>query len=83
MAAETRNPTAGEQVTKLHRLTVNLTERAHAALVASAKLTGHTKTDTCNRALIINQWLEELTHNGGSVYVEEKPGEKLQKVKIV
>ncbi|MHB9858558.1 hypothetical protein [Streptomyces sp. YIM S03343] len=67
---------------KLHRLTVNLTERAHAALEEVHKLTGRSKTDTVNRALIINGWLEELDRNGGAIYVEEKPGE-LQKVKIV
>lgn len=81
MATEARNP-ADEKITKLHRLTVNLTERAHEALETTARLTRRSKTDTVNRALIVNQWLEELTHNGGSIYIEEKPGE-LQKVKIV
>ncbi|MER5196439.1 hypothetical protein ACWD3J_22955 [Streptomyces sp. NPDC002755] len=81
MATESRSPT-DDKVTKLHRLTVNLTERAHEALEITASLTRRSKTDTVNRALIVNQWLEELTHNGGSIYVEEKPGE-LQKIKIV
>ncbi|MFC8243980.1 hypothetical protein [Streptomyces chartreusis] len=81
MATEAKNQTE-EQVTKLHRLTVNLTERAHEALETTAALTRRSKTDTVNRALIVNQWLEEVIHNKGSIYVEEKPGE-LQKVKII
>lgn len=81
MATEARSQEE-EQVTRLHRLTVNLTERAHEALEVTAKLTGRTKTDTVNRALIINQWLEQVIDDDGAIYVEEKPGE-LQKVKII
>ncbi|WP_405360359.1 hypothetical protein OG535_18150 [Kitasatospora sp. NBC_00085] len=68
--------------TKLHRLTVNLTEKAHQALADTAKLTGRSKTDTCNRALIVNAWVEKVIHDGGNIYVEERPGE-VQKVKIL
>lgn len=34
----------------LHKVTVNFTERAHAAVVHAAGVTGDNKTDTINRA---------------------------------
>ena len=69
--------------TKLRRLTVNLTTRAYDALLQTAELTGRSKTDTVNRALIVNQWIEEVLSAGGTIYVEEKPGAELQKLKIL
>ncbi len=81
MTTEMRSK-AEAQVSRLHRLTVNLTEKAQEALDLVASQTGRSKTDTVNRALIVNAWIEQVTRDGGSIYVEEKPGE-LQKVKIL
>ena len=76
----TQSQTAGLSA-KLYRLTVNLTEKAHKDLEETVQSTGMSKTDTVNRALIVNAWIESIVREGGSIYVEEKPGE-LQKVKI-
>ncbi|MGW7469538.1 plasmid partition protein ParG [Streptomyces xantholiticus] len=69
-------------VSKLYRLTVNLTEASHRALESAAARAGRSKTDTVNRALVINEWVEKVIDGGGSIYVEESAGE-LQKVKIL
>ncbi len=68
---------------KLYRLTVNLTEKAYADLTGTVDQTGRSKTDTVNRAVILNAWIEDITQRGGKLYVEEKPGEQLQQVKII
>jgi hypothetical protein len=82
MTTQETAATDASPVTKLHRLTVNLTEKANDALRETASLTKRSKTDTVNRALIINAWVEKVLHNNGQIYVEEKPGE-VQKVQII
>ncbi len=82
MATETSRTESADQ-SRLVRVTVNLTEKAYKALQQAVELTGRNKTDTINRAIQVNAWVEEVTHAGGNIYVEEKPGADLQRVKIL
>ncbi len=62
------------------RITVNLTARASRALELAARLSGDTKTDTINRALQAYAFLEQVTAQGGSVYIRQKPDSELEQV---
>jgi hypothetical protein len=66
----------------LERITVNLTGRASRALEQATKLTGDSKTDTVNRALQVYAYMEEITAEGGSVYVREAAGGELERLKV-
>ena len=66
----------------LERITVNLTGRASRALDLATELTGDTKTDTVNRALQIYAYLEQITADGGSIYVKEAAGSELERLKV-
>lgn len=66
----------------LERITVNLTGRASRALDLATDLTGDTKTDTVNRALQVYAYMEQVTANGGSVYVKEAAGSELERLKV-
>ncbi|MFG2078273.1 hypothetical protein [Nonomuraea maritima] len=57
------------------RLTVNLVQRGAEALVKASELTGHTKTDTVNRALQVYAYLEEVRAQGGEVLIRRTGGE--------
>jgi hypothetical protein len=74
-ATTSRGPGAPE------RVTVNLTARAWHALEAAVQRTGDTKTETINRALQIYNYLDELMHSGGAVYVQDAHG-KPERLKI-
>ena len=66
----------------LERVTVNLTSRSSRALELAAHLTGDTKTDTINRALQVYAYLEQVTPDGGAIYVRESAGSELRLVNI-
>jgi hypothetical protein len=66
----------------LERITVNLTPRAYRALSKAVKLTGDSKTDTVNRALQLYAYLEEITQNGGSLYVRPADQDELEQVRF-
>lgn len=66
----------------LERVTVNLTARASRALEQAAQITGDTKTDTINRALQVYAYLEQVTQDGGAIYVRESADGEPQLVKI-
>lgn len=70
-------------VTRVHRVTVNLTEKSHEKLEETVKLTGRNKTDTINRAIQVNAWLEESIQNGASVFVQEGEDGELQKIVLL
>ncbi|GAB2486153.1 ribbon-helix-helix domain-containing protein [Nocardiopsis aegyptia] len=70
-------------VTKVHRVTVNLTEKSHEKLEETVKLTARNKTDTINRAIQVNAWLEEAIQNGASVFVKEAESGELQKIVLL
>jgi hypothetical protein len=66
----------------LERVTVNLSARAARALEEAAKLTGDSKTDTINRALQIYAYFEQITQDGGAIYVRESPDAEPQLIKM-
>jgi hypothetical protein len=74
--------TAGRGRSLLARVTVNLNPRSWRALESTAKLTGDTRTDICNRALQVYGYLEEILHANGSVYVRDSVGGDLERLKI-
>lgn len=78
-AGATRNRGGGGS---LERVTVNLTSRSARALDLVISLTGDSKTDTINRALQIYAYLEQVTAEGGSIYVREATGAELERLKI-
>jgi len=53
------------------RVTVNLVPRASRALQRLVDLTGDSKTDSINRAIQVCAYLEEISANGGDIYVRE------------
>jgi hypothetical protein len=66
----------------LERITVNLIARASRALQKVSELTGDSKTDSINRALQVYAYLEEVTAQGGAVYVRESAGAELERLKM-
>ena len=66
----------------LERVTVNLVARASRALQRLSDLTGDSKTDSINRALQVYAYLEEVTANGGAIYVRESKESELQLLKM-
>lgn len=66
----------------LERVTVNLTARASRALYLATELAGGTKTDTINRALQIYAYMQQVTADGGSVYLRESPDSELERLRI-
>jgi hypothetical protein len=66
----------------LERVTVNLIARASRALQRVSDLTGDSKTDTINRALQVYAYLEEISADGGNIYVRETKDSELQLLKM-
>ena len=66
-----------------HRLTVNLTSRSVAAVELAAELTEESKTDTINRALQLYSYVMYVISEGGTVYVQEKDGGDMTKLKFL
>jgi hypothetical protein len=66
----------------LERVTVNLIPRASEALRRLSGLTRDTKTDSINRAIQVCAYLEEVSANGGSIYVRESKDSELQLLKM-
>jgi hypothetical protein len=67
----------------LERVTVNLVPRASQALKRLSELTRNTKTDSINRAIQVSAYLEEVSANGGDVYVRETKDSELQLLKML
>lgn len=51
------------------RVTVNLTQRASAALAEAMELTGDTKTDCLNKALLVYAMVRKAQQEGGALYL--------------
>jgi len=61
----------------LVRVTVNLTPKSFEALRRSCDMTGDTKTDTINRALLVYELIQQLSEQGGgSLTMVNGKGEK-------
>jgi hypothetical protein len=65
----------------LERVTVNLIARASRALQRVTDLTGDSKTDIINRALQVYGYLEDVSANGGAIYVRETKDSEPQLLK--
>jgi hypothetical protein len=76
---DSRPPTTSST---LERVTVNLAARASRALNEVVTLTGDSKTDAINRALAVYAYIEQIIHDGGSVYVQGKDDTAPEKLKI-
>jgi hypothetical protein len=68
---------------QMERVTVNLTARASEALKESVELTGDTKTDTINRALLIYAFLQGVMQEGGAVYTRGGDTGELERVRFL
>jgi hypothetical protein len=67
----------------LTRITVNLTRQAVQALDSASEASGTSRTDTINRALRVNAFIQSLLDgNGGSIVVVHDNGEK-ERITIV
>jgi hypothetical protein len=76
---ETRKPAQSKR-DGLERITVNLTPRAAEALNQACKLTGDSKTDSVNRALLVYAYLEEIMQHGGSIYLKSAKDAELERL---
>ena len=47
-----------------------------------SELTGDSKTDSINRALQVYAYLEEVTAEGGAIYVRESADSEMQRLKM-
>lgn len=59
----------------LHRITVNLTGKAHAAMLAAGRRDGYSRTDTINRALQVYDVITGETKNGTMLLLKAPDGE--------
>jgi hypothetical protein len=66
----------------LERVTVNLIARASRALQRVADRTGDSKTDIINRALQVYGYLEDVSADGGAIYVRETKDSEPQLLKM-
>jgi hypothetical protein len=65
------------------RVTVNLNGRASDALERAARITGESKTDAINRALIIYALLHEAQAANGAAYLRENKDADLERLRIL
>lgn len=65
------------------KLTVNLTEKAANALDAMADMTGETKTDTVNRALILSEAMHRHQAAGGDVLLRRPGGNEVEIIRLL
>lgn len=64
----------------LERITVNLTPKAAEALDRAVKLTGDSKTDSVNRALLVYAYLEKVMQDGGCIYLKPDKDAELERL---
>jgi hypothetical protein len=68
---------------QLHKITLNFVERNWVALVEAAKSTGHSRTESINRAVALYARAIAAQEQGGGVYIREEDGAKLERVLFV
>lgn len=76
-----RNLTGKKRV--LHKVTVNFVPRSWAAIKEAAALTGHTQTETINRAAMLYKEAVAARENGGGVYIRDHEDTKLERVTLL
>ena len=65
------------------RVTVNLTEKTSHALAETIRTSGHSKTDSINKALQVYALLQHAQAMGGAVYLREKDGAELERLRLL
>lgn len=65
------------------RITVNLTEKASEALAEAIRIAGDSKTDSINKALQLYGFFQQLYEAGGAVYLRQKDGAELERLRIL
>lgn len=65
------------------RLTVNLTEKTSTALAAAVAATGDSKTDSINKALPMYALLQTVQAAGGAIYLRERDGAELERLRVL
>jgi hypothetical protein len=76
-------PTTGNSGGGPERVTVNLNGRASDALERAVRITGESKTDSINRALIIYAMLHEAQASNGAVYLRADGNAELERLRIL
>ena len=65
------------------RVTINLTERASAALAGAVAVTADSKTDTLNKAILTYELLVRIQAAGGAFYLRERDGAELERIRLL
>jgi hypothetical protein len=76
-------PTTGRGGGSYERITVNLTEKASYALADSVQISRDSKTDCINKALQLYGLLQRIQEAGGAVYLREKDGAELERLRVL
>ena len=77
-------PTTGRAGGSYERVTVNLTEKTSMALSEVVRMTRDSKTDAINKALQLYAFLQQIAENdGGGVYIREKAGAELERLRVL
>jgi len=65
------------------RVTVNLTEKTSHALADAVRVTGDSKTDSINKALQMYGLLQQVQEAGGAIYLRERDGAELERLRVL
>jgi hypothetical protein len=64
-------------------VTVNLTEKTSHALDDTVRITGDSRTDSINKALVLFGLLQRVQDQGGAIYIREKDGAELERLRLL
>jgi len=76
-------PTIGRGGGAYERVTVNLTEKTSNALADTVRISGDSKTDSINKALQVYALLQRIQEMGGAMYLREKDGAELERLRLL
>jgi hypothetical protein len=79
----TNGTTATRSGGAYERITVNLTEKTSAALAESVAISSDSKTDSINKALQAYALLLHAQNAGGAIYLREKDGAELERLRLL
>jgi len=66
---------------ELHKVTVNLIDRAYAAVLRASSITGHSQTDTINRAVQVYDFIQTRLEEGYSLQLQR--GDLVEKIELL
>lgn len=66
----------------MERVTVNLTDRTHSSLREAVQLSESNKTNVINKSIHLYLFMLKIEALGGDIYIREKPGADLERVRI-